>query len=348
MPSTEVVTLIAGGVPYTAWTSISIKYDAKSPERSFSVMAADEAPDLISAAWAFEPGNPVQVLGTGTLILDGFINTLDIDLEAEAHQMTVAGRCKGQDAVDCSVKHKTHEWRDKKLDAIANDTGNNTKFITDEALPNLSVVRANPGEKVAQFISRHARVSGHFISSTPQGKVKISKHGKERHAGAIVEGVNLLKGKATFDDKQRHASIKAKSQRHIGTKETATRIQEEAIDAGARAGRFLALMPHVDMSKGQARTRATHARDVRKGMSVKFTATLVGWRDEGGMIWTAGNLVYCHSILLHLDQDLCIESVELHQDEGSAGTTATLQLVSPEALGGKGGGKSRSAGGWNG
>lgn len=338
MALSEIVTLLVGGVAYTAWKSINIKYDAKSPERTFEVVAADEAPDLISAAWIFMPGTEVTVLATGIPVITGYINDLGIEIDHDKHELRVAGRGKGQDCVDCSVDHDTHEFRKKTLDKIGNEVSKNVKFVAKAPLRPLEVVRANPGETVFRFMERHARNENCYLYEKGDGTVEITQHGKERHAGAIIEGVNLKIGRATFSDRQRHEKVKAKGQRHKGKGKKNTQIKEEVTDPGARSGRVLRLMPHSDLDKGRARTWAQQAVDQRSGYGTKLSATIPGWRDEGGMIWEAGHLVFCQSIMLHLAQDLCIESVELHQDS-SGGTTSHVVLVEPEALGGKGGGK---------
>lgn len=341
----EVVTLVVGGMPYTAWKSMSVKYTFGSQEITFEIVASDEAPDLMSNAWRFEPGTPCQLLATGTLLVDGFINDLDIHFNEQAHELRVAGRSKSQDAVDCSVDHGTHEWKKKSLDQIANDTGNNTRFRATEKLPPIDVVRANPGEKVAKFVDRHARSHGVFATAQRDGTVAIGKGGKERHAGAIVEGINLKRARVKFSDRDRHEKVKVKSQRAKGHGKANTRIKEEATDGGARKGRVLRFMPDHHMDKGRAKTRAEQARDKRIGESVHFNATLVGFRDEGGELWTVGKLVFCETVLGHLSEDLAINTVELSQND-HIGTISTLELCHPSALGGKGAGKSRSAKAW--
>lgn len=341
----EVVALVVGGTKYTAWKSISVKATFGSPEISFQLVAADEAPDLLSNAFLFEPTTPVQVLASGSLLCDGFINDLDIAFDEHTHELRVSGRSKGQDAVDCSVKHKTHEWRNKSVDQIANDTGNNARFVATEKLPPIDVVRANVGEKVAPFIDRHARAHGVYLTGRPEGHVEIGKGGKQRHAGAIVEGVNLKRAHVKFSDRDRHEKIKAKSQRAKGTGKKSTQIAEEATDSGARKGRYLAMMPDHHMDKGRAKTRAEQARDKRIGESTKFTATVVGFRDDGGQIWTPGWLVFCQTTLGHLSQDLAIQSVEFSQND-HMGSISHIELCDPRALGGKGGGKSKSAKVW--
>lgn len=342
----EIVTLIVGGIAYTAWKSMSVKYSAQSAEREFEVQAADEAPDLISNAWLFEPGTECELHSNGSLLVKGYINDLKINIASTAHDLRVSGRSAGQDVHDCSVKHKTKEWKNKTLLEIGNDTGSNVKFTSKEKLTPIPVVRANPGEKIFPFMDRHANNKGLFIHGKADGTVEITKHGKERHAGALVEGLNILEGSAEFSDRERHADYKVNGQQANGTGENAIHGKGEATDEGARPGRYLERMQDTNSNSQTAKERAEHMKRTRQGLSVKAEITTQGFRDEGGEIWETGKLVFCQSIMLHLSQDLCIESVTLSQDEG--GSKSVLNLVDPSALGGEtaGGGKMSSGKIW--
>jgi len=341
----EIVTMIVDGVRHTNWKSMSVKYSAQSPERSFQIVAADEAPDLISAAWSFQPGTEVELYANQTLLVAGYINDLSISIDAETHDLRLSGRCKGQDCVDCSVNHGTHQWRGKALDAILNDTGSNTRFRTDEVLKPITVARANPGEPVFMLADRLARKQGLFLKAEADGTVLITKHGKNRHDGAIVEGFNMLKGEATFSDRDRHAEVKVKAQNGTGTGEASTQKEGVAKDEGARSGRSKAFLPDQNLDKSEAQTQADTIKSTRQGLSVKSTMVTQGFRDEGGNVWETGWLIYCQSTMLHLAQDMAIESVSLSQSGDR--TISTLSLVDPKALGGKGGGKSRSGSAWS-
>ena len=85
-----------------------------------------------------------------------------------------------------------------------------------------------------------------------------------------------------------------------GTGKQATQIKEEAIDTGARAGRERRVMPDHHMDRGRTKKRAETARDKTIGESVKMTATMVGFRDDAGELWTTGHLIYCESVLGHI------------------------------------------------
>ncbi len=345
MNNPEIITLIVGGFAYTAWKSMSVKYTARSPEISFEITAADEAPDLLSAAWIFEPGTPCQLLANGSLLVDGYINDLEPSIGPNEHTIRVAGRSKSQDCVDCTIEHGSYEWKNKDLKQILNDTGNNTVFNTDETLKKFPVKRANVGQTVFNFGDRIARTEGMYLTGQRDGTVMITKHGKKQHAFAIVEGVNLISGNSKFSDRQRHEKYKVKGQTPTGTGKDATQVDKEEKDSGAREGRIRHFTPDQNLPKDKAEEEAKRIKKERQGNSVRATVTVQGFRDDGGTIWTAGWLIFVQSTMLRLADNLAIDEAELKQD--ASGSFATLSLVDPRALGGEKKGKSRSSGGYS-
>lgn len=342
----EIVSLIVGGVAYTAWTSMSVKYSAQSGEITFQVNAADEAPDLLSSAFLFEPGTACELRSNGDLLVNGFITDLEISIDPNDHPLSVSGKSKGCDAHDCSVDHPKHEFEEKDVKQIANECGTNVSFTSDVTLEKIKKVRINPGEDCYKAIDKLARARGLILTGQKDGTIKITKAGQNRHSGAIVEGVNMVTGSAKFSDQKRHNKYKVKGQERDGTGKEKTQVEQEATDSGGRSGRTKVLIMDQNMPKNLAKSAAEQVKKRRQGESVKATVTTQGFRDQGGTIWEAGWVVFVQSVMLHLSDDLAIESVELKQDND--GSSSTLQLVDPRALGGeKGKGKSRSAGGYS-
>lgn len=363
MPNTEKVSLVAGdGVAYTAWKSVSVKYNAESGERTFTLEAADEAPDFVSDAFKFAPGSVCKVYananpfdpGLGTLVIDGFVKDLEIPLGADEHSLSVSGSTKGRDAHENSTKDAKNEWKPGKtvLD-VAKAVDPNVTWSTDQALaPFKRYFRANLGESPFDIVRRAARAQGLYVHGKADGSIEITKHGVKRHAGAIVEGFNLHKGKVKFTDEKRFNKTTVKGQQPDGTKDDDVKVSESATDSGARAGREKIIYAPKPVTKEEAKKMAQKARDEARGQSVTISVTTVGWRDDGGTIWETGWNTFVQSGLWHVSRDMCIKSVELSQDEGSSGTLANLELVDPSNLGGKAqkssgrqgsGGKDRSA-----
>ncbi|WP_296201458.1 hypothetical protein [uncultured Hyphomicrobium sp.] len=346
MPSIERVVVAVGGIDYS-FEEFSCAANARSPERTFQVKGPKANGLIPFAAPNFKPGTPCSVSSNGSRMVTGFINTTAIKVSPTSHSVTIDGKSQGADCIKGSVDHDKHEWRDKDIVQIANDTGTGVKFKTDEAVKKIPVTRANVGQKAVTYIGKLARKQGLFLCGEPDGSVNITRHGKYRHAGAIIEGFNLIEGEAVFSEEERFAEHKVKGHQPQGSGEKNFRYEEKAKDSGARDGPKRVLTPRTALDRGEARQKAEQSANNSYGSSVQFTAKLQGFRDEAGMLWTPGWLVMVVSPSCDVAMELAIDEVNWSQD-ATGGSFSNLSLVHPSALGGGGGGKSGSAGGGGG
>lgn len=334
----EVVFVNVAGVDY-AFEEVSVAANATSPERTFNVSGPRESSGIPFAAPSFKPATPCTVKANGDLVVTGWIETVDIEIDANHHSVTITGKSIGNNLVRNSVKHDTHEWRDEDALGVANSMGTGVPFTTDETLTKFPVVRANPGGNALTHLDKLVRKDGMYLCGQPDGSVKITKHGKERNAGAIIEGLNLLRGRASFSDEERFAEYEQRGHLPTGTGEQKIRHSEKATDSGARPGTYKSFNPRTSTDRKSAKNTAELAASRRYGESVKFEAELQGWRDGAGVLWIPGALVFVVAPSCDLEMELAIESVNWSQD-ATSGSKSSLSLVHPSALGGGGGGKS--------
>lgn len=344
MPSLEFCAVNVGGVDYT-FETFSVSANARSPERTFSVTGPRSGSAIPFAAPNFKPGTPCSVTANGGLLLTGFIENTTIDISDQSHTVSIDGKSQGADSIKGSIDHDTHEWRKKNIVDIANDTGTGVKFTTDESVKPIEVTRANVGQRAFTYLDKLARKQGLFMCGQPDGSVMFTKHGKYRHAGAIIEGVNLKSGSAKFSEAERYAEHKVKGHKPQETGEDNFRYEEVARDMGAREGPKRVLTPRTSLDRNEAKQKAEQSANNSYGSSVSFEATLQGFRDEGGLLWTPGWLVMVYAPSCDIAMELAIDEVTWSQDTSSK---SVLKLVHPSALGQSGGGKSGSSGGGGG
>jgi len=347
----EIVTLVVGAT-YTGWKSMSVSAAARSPERSFEIAGAMGVDELSAATFSVKPGDVCTVLSNGTPLVVGWVNKVSISLNATDHAVKISGKSRGQDTAKCSVDHKSYEWKKKTALDIAKDIDKSgIGYTTDEALEPVDVVRGNVGDTQMQLLDKVNRKQKLFMTGSPDGGVLITRHGKHRHAGGIIEGWNFLSGTADFSDEQRMNKVKVKGHQPKGTGEKNFRYEEEAEDAGARPGLTKIIVPKTAMSRKEAKDLADHAIDNRFGDSVKLDCQVQGFRDDAGQIWTPGWLVWCEVPSCRLAMELAIDHVTFSQDEEGQGSITKLTLVEPSALGASGNSKpgkkqSKSFEGW--
>jgi prophage tail gpP-like protein len=348
MPSQEIVEIVVGGQHYRGWKSMSVSMNAKSPERTFQIVGALANPPIAAAALAINPNDPCIVTANGSPLVIGRVHDVEITLSPDNHEIRITGKSRGADAVKSSVDHKTHEWKNKTILQIAQDVDSSgIGYTTDENLTPVPKWRANVGATQMKMLGHLADKQRLFLCGSANGGIIITKHGKHRHGGGIIEGVNFKSGQAKFSSEDRAGEVIVKGHRHKGTGTQNTRYEHRETDPGGRPGTKKVIVPKVDMTKQEAKETAQHAVDNRFGDSVQLSCELQGFRDIGGMVWQPGWLVWCEVPSCRLSMELAISTISLHQDELSQGSIAKLTLVHPAALGGKGGkGGGKSGGGW--
>lgn len=342
--ATEYVTVLAGGFAYAGWESCSWSAAINEACRSFQVDTTE-----MPGEFAFPPGTPIQLLATGSLVLDGYVNHYHSSGAAETHRVKITGRSRSQDFVDSSAVHPKGYAKDKSADEFARELDKFGVGITAKVpLPKIPMQQIKQGERCFRCVERYLRSHGATQMGEPDGSISITNASvATRAAGALIEGVNILEWSVDFDDQNRMSDYTVKGQRREGTGEENLRIKEEAKDSGVRRYRPRTIVHETDTDKGRARERAHHEKERCAGNGTRACITVQGWRDGGGKLWTPNSVVFVNSpILMHLVQDMLIERVDAEQDSKS-GTTARLSLVDPRAYRGRGQNGAGSAGAWN-
>lgn len=340
----EQVIVVAGGMTYTEWERISISYAIKSACRTFTLVGTERP-----GAFNFPPGTPLQILANGDLVLDGYVNKYAPTGSADDHVVTISGRSRSQDFVDCAAVHETGFFENKSPDEIAQELDKFGVGVTAEVpLDKIPYWQIYQGESAWRTIDRALRTQAATQMGKADGSIAITNASvAPSHSGGLIEGFNILRFQGEITDDRRFSDYMVKGQGRLGHGDEALRPFGEAIDAVVGRYRPKILINEGDTDKKRATSRASHEKNRAAGLSVSAKIMTQGWRDDGGKIWEANYTVFVGSpTLLKLSQLMLIESVTLTQDSGGQGSLADLSLVDPRAYEGSGGGGGGSDAAW--
>ncbi len=249
------------------------------------------------------------------------------------------------DATETSIDHPTGFLENCDLKAIgaAFDTA---KIGVECGIATLkkAVHQINPGDTLFKTLETEARANGALLYDTPQGKLKITDKPEGRHKGALVKGVNIIKASSTLSGRFNYSEVKVRGQASFGTKGTALSPEAEAKGTADRK-RTLIIYHEGEATSERLKKRAGWEAKRSAGKGKAASITVPGWRDEGGTLYAPNFLIPVQDPWIGLDQDMIISGVSLEQD-GDGGTTATLTLKDPRALGGENP-RGKSAKGWS-
>lgn len=358
MKALETVVLSAGGV---SLHPVEIEWEASASEaaRTFKATITPKdatsagivafAADVAALGSALARGPACTLTASGDLVLTGWIDRYNPRLSSTSPSVTIEGRSKSSLVVDSSAIHPTGEWRKVKPAAIISDLASKVGVtLTDRSAGSVkrSLFRLTLGESALSASWRLARLDGHLLTGTADGGLTYYRGPLGRHAGGLVEGVNLGEdAEAIFDWSKRAKSQKVRGQKSRGAGKDDLEIDEEAKDTTVARPVQVVIVASEEIDAAAAARRALWRRDQAAGEGLRIVAPhQIGWRDGGGRLWEPGHLVWVESPYLGVAQDMAIEKVSGRQSD--AGTTAHLELVDPRAIGGEKGKGGKSGKEW--
>jgi prophage tail gpP-like protein len=327
------VELLINGQVYQGWESVRITRGIEQVAGDFSLAVTDRWSDGGELrAWPLNALDACQVRLDGVPVIAGYLDAVSINLDAGSHGVSVQGRDKTGDLVDCSAVH-AGQWRDATVERIARDLckpfGVAVVMVSGAGEP-LKSFAIQEGESVFEALDRAARSRALLLTSDPEGRLVITRRGAQRVPVDVVEGVNLLSGSAEYRVNERFSSITVKGQARGSDEqgaEPAATVKAKVTDAEITRHRPLVVI--AEEQGGSVSARADWERRIRMGRGSRATVSVQGWSHTGGL-WLPNRLVRVKSPSLRVDADLLIVACTYTLDGG--GSRTEMQLAHPSAF----------------
>lgn len=220
-PSTGLVLRIKGK-DYGGWLSMRVRLDLQTAAREFACEVSERWPKQ-TQTWQIKPGDPVQVLLDGDLVVTGYVDVYSPSFDGRSHRVEVRGRSKTADLVDGSAIVDGGQFKGLTVDEIARKVADpfGIKVTTDGTKTDkVADVQVQQGETAHGVIERMSRVSEVLVSDDASGNLRLARIGGRRAAGPLVQGKNILAGHADLDDSGRYSVVVVKSH-HANTEDKA-------------------------------------------------------------------------------------------------------------------------------
>lgn len=331
---TEMVELALGGRVFTGWTSVEIVRALDTLAGQFTLTAAAKG-DGADDDFAFEAGAACEVRVGGTVIMTGWVDQFSPGYDANNHGISVSGRDRASDLVDCSAVHQPGSWNNTRIEviaaALAAPYGISIVAEADTGAP-LRKFALQQGESVHEAIERMLRYRGLILLSRADGKVAIVAAARgaaqftlpqsaieAAHAVHDVSGRYsdyIVLGQASGSDDAHGRAVSA--------------VRGTASDPAVKRKRTLVLIGEEQSDRKSLDTRAKWEATVRAGRAQEAVVTVAGWRDASGALFDRNRLCQMDDQRLRMAGTLLVSAVALRFG-GETGTTAELTLAPPEA-----------------
>jgi prophage tail gpP-like protein len=333
----EKISLYFGANKFSNWEEISVKKSIEGLCGSFAMNISDRWTPY-GKNWFLHDQDQVKIKIGSDLISTGFIDASKPAGDASGSSLSLQGREKTCDLVDCSATNKTGSWKKATFRQLVTDLihpdGTNPYKISIDFKAELTGAeypfQLQSGETVFSALNRLCKAEEVLMVTTPEGNVEIINPGSER-ADVILEiGRNIEAWDANFDYKDRFSAYTVRGQASgDGSnpwKKTSKGLKAESADDGVSRYRPHVLIAEAAATGELAAGRAKWEAVTRKANSIQVNVTVAGFRQtEGGNLWRPNLVIKTRIPRAELDQDLLISEVEFTR--GGNGTLSKLKLI---------------------
>lgn len=332
------VALRVNGKEFAGWTSARVTRGIECVAGSFDLEVSERWANQ-DQPWQIAEGDECSVLLGGVVVLTGYVDRRSISFDADSHTLSVSGRDKTGDLVDCSALLSVWEFNKvsvlKFATRVAEPFGISVALASGTTEPErLSKLTIDPGDSAFDAIERACRMAGLLPVSDGAGGLVLMQPNDAWADTALVQGENILSAGADFDASARFARYVVLGQ-HAGSDEyhgaVAARVRGEARDSDVRrTARVLVVRPEGNATNAHAKRRAEWEAIVRAARGDSVSVVVQGWQQGNGELWPVNALATVRSKALGVDGEMLISQVTYTVDDG--GTRTQLTLRRPDAF----------------
>jgi prophage tail gpP-like protein len=328
------VRLKVDGMLYGGWQSIRIQRSIEQIAGTFELSVTERWGGQ-NTPRPIRPGADCQVLIDDVPVITGYVDDVQIGYDASSHTMSVSGRDKTGDLVDCTAIN--FEFPDHTIlsaaERLCKPYGITVTTETD-APEKFSTYEQNPGDSVFAALDGAAKIRGVMLISDGNGGLVIARASTDRLPALLATGENILYASATFSHKDRYSEYTVTSHQELEDgptyAETGFLIKATSQDPSIQRHRPLTVLADRLIDRQQTQQRADWERNVRYGKSQQLQVTVQGWKYDDTNIWPINRLVAVKDDYIGIDADQLITGVSLLLDD--SGTRAELTLMPREAF----------------
>lgn len=334
----ELIRVVADGVVYEGWESISINWQRNSGVIQFVLTATEIGkPGEITAfdKWHFPPGTNIDILAGNDVIVSGQVLVYAPSADADQHSITLSGNTMGWTYLRSSID--PHSFKDGRFDRIT-DVDLATRFaaaacttMENYTQPDeLPWFHVKQGATYYQEAMRILQQRGKTLMAMPTGGLAIvdNTSWQMNAQASLIQGLNILRMSAKLDGSSSEEII-VRGQNPIGTNQQ-EHLQPEATvnnPFGAPCV-FKIIVDQSVTTQTLAMRRAIWERIRSHGATMIAQIVTPGWRHQGGGFWAVNEGVYVNAPWLQIDCTMAIDKVQYIQNS-AVGTITDITLINP-------------------
>lgn len=315
---------VSGGL-YGGWTKISVRRALDAVAGTFDLEVTERWPGQDSIR-PIAQGAPCRVLVDGTPVITGYVDEVAASYDATSHTVSIRGRDKTADIVDCCPPSTQLPGGDIATVARKLCAPFGIGVVVQASGKSGASFKSNEGDTVFEMLEQLARAQAVLLTTDGSGNLVITRAGKGRAGTSLVLGVNIMRCQASLSMRERFSEYTVRGQSAGSDSwggEAAAHPKGVARDPGVPRYRPLTVVAEQQSEGGNAQQRAQWEANVRYGKGQTATYTVAGWYG-GSRLWMPNTLVNIRDAFLGLVDTWLITGVAWNMDQDGWLTELTV------------------------
>lgn len=334
--------LSIGRARFEGWTEVSVTHSIEQAASSFELSLTDRWA-VNQAPRQVRPDDSCQLALNGQPLINGFIDAARPGYEAQSRRLSVSGRAKTCDLVDCSLPIDGGQYKGQSLVQLAKAFCKTFGIEVVNTVPEANEPvggdwQVEPGETGFESLERAARFARCLLTCDPAGRLVITRAGSAVLPVHLRQGEQILEADGTFDHRDRFSEYRVMGDASSGGDydtqdgEAATQSLGMAKDSGMRRYRPLVLLGEDNLDNHKAGLRADWEMRRRRARSQTVEITLQGWNlPDSNQLWPINHQVPVTCPWLGLNNQLLLISAVTFT-KNDKGTRTRLSLMPREGF----------------
>lgn len=318
--------LYVDGYLHEGWLSARVTRSMEQLAHDFELSLTEKWADTMLPR-KIRPGASCILFIDKEPVIVGWVDDCKPTYTATTHTLTVTGRSRTGDLVDCTAS--SFHYKGQTLAQVAVKLcapfGIAVMAETDVGGPFLTL-KPNEGDTVFEALDAAARIRGVLLTTNAAGDLVITRASFKTLPYPLVLGFNIKAGEGEFSLKDRFSLYTVKGQQSGSAMlppELAARPSAKTVDSTVTRFRPLTVIADEPIDFAAAAARAQWESNVRAGRSQRVTYTVAGWKHPTGL-WEPNVLVPVSDPFLGIQGVRLISSVEYSLSESGEETKITL------------------------
>lgn len=308
------IILKVNGLNYTGWISLELKRSVRALSGMFTLKVSDSW-STQKKSWFMVPGDFCELYIGTELMISGYVDDLDYSTNSTSREISITGRDKTGDLVDCSLDIKQSQFDGISLNNLLTMFCQpfGIKFTNHTSInPTVNSFKVNPGSSVHDAIDELSKKYGFIACSTPDGNLIIPKIGETFASDYIEEGVNLIECSVKFDHKERFSRYVLKGQASgsdDASGEQAYSVHAVTTDPDVKRFRPKVIIESDQTFEKNLQRRAEWEMNLRASKGTAGSVELRGWRQRDGSLWTDNLMINFRSPYLGMEAQFLVGEI---------------------------------------